>query len=158
MTPEVKDNSMSDISIQDSSITTITKTVDDIEASVMAKLDILKRRGQSSNSEDAKGQRLKEVVDVGFAVKSNHFPFVGDRSEAGSLNLSDEFFLQNSCGNSKIDEFGPYISSSNMHNSDDQVIGSGRKKRMGSRISSGWNDSSSSDWEHVLKDEFSGQN
>ncbi|KAE9451760.1 hypothetical protein C3L33_16314, partial [Rhododendron williamsianum] len=158
VTPEAKDNPMSDISIQDSSTSTITKSVDDVEASVMARLDILKCRGQSSNSEDAKGQRLTEVVDVGFAVKSNHFPFVGDRSEAGSLNLSDEFNLQNSCGNSKLDEFGPYISSSYMHSSDDRVIGSGRKKRMGSRIFSGWNDSSSSDWEHVLKDELQGLN
>jgi hypothetical protein len=207
VTPEAKDNSISDISIRDSSISTTTKSVDDVkvqglttksvddvEASIMARLDILKRRGQSSNSEDAKGQGLAtksvddveasimarldilkrrgqssnsedadregltEVVDVGFADKSNHFPFVGDQSEAESLNLCDEFHWQNSGANSKIDEFGPYISSSHMHNSADQVIGSGRKKRMGSPIFSGWYDGSSSDWEHVLKDEFSGQN
>ncbi|PSS04510.1 Secreted beta-glucosidase adg3 precursor [Actinidia chinensis var. chinensis] len=139
----------------------------DVEASALAGFHILQCRDENSNSVSVEGRRLTEVAGTGFSDKGNHGPFIGDLSGGSSLDVNVEPYSQYSSGNnSKVDECGSYTSPRDHETmkdfhicaTDDQVIQSCRKNGLGNRFPSGWCDSSSSEWEHVLKDEFAYQN
>ncbi|XP_057463373.1 uncharacterized protein LOC130753369 isoform X3 [Actinidia eriantha] len=138
----------------------------DVEASALAGFHILQCRDEK-NSVSIEGRRLTEVAGTGFADKRNHGSFIGDLSGGSSLDVNVEPYSQYSSGNnSKVDECGSYTSPRDHETmkdfhicaTDDQVIQSCRKNGLGNRFPSGWCDSSSSEWEHVLKDEFAYQN
>ncbi|KAI8008338.1 hypothetical protein LOK49_LG07G00097 [Camellia lanceoleosa] len=138
--------------------------VDDVRASTMARFDILKRRGQNSNSVNTERERLAQVVESEFAGKGNDWRLIGNRSDHGSLEVGDGAHLQYFSDISKLDKFGSFGGSEHenvqefrVFAMDDQVIQYGWN-RLGSELPPGWVDSSSSDWEYVPKDEFAREN
>uniref|UniRef100_A0A5B6ZGU9 Uncharacterized protein n=1 Tax=Davidia involucrata TaxID=16924 RepID=A0A5B6ZGU9_DAVIN len=144
LTPESKDSPIPNASTQDSPVSSTTSHVDDVEASVMARFRILKCRGDNSNSMNMEGQQLPGVVDdAAFAGKRNCWPSIGYQSEGRILDVELEPFIQRHHRVCVMD---------------DPVTRSCRNNRLGNQLPSGWRDSSSSDWEHVLKDEFPWQN
>ncbi|PSS32932.1 Sickle tail protein [Actinidia chinensis var. chinensis] len=166
-TPEAKDIPLSDNSLQDSPISSSTMLLDDIDSSALARFHILKCRDENSNSVSTEGRQLAEVAGAGFAGKRNHGRFIGDLTEGSSLDVFVGPYSQYFSGNnSKVDGCGPYtiprdhetMKDFHVCATDDQVIQSCRKNGLGNRFPSGWCDSSSSEWEHVLKDEFAYQN
>ncbi|KAL7183474.1 hypothetical protein ACSBR2_025808 [Camellia fascicularis] len=139
--------------------------VDDVHASTMARFDILKRRGQNSNSVNTEQERLAQVVESKFAGKGNDWRLIGNRSDHGSLEVGDGAHLQYFSDISKLDKFGSFVGGSEHENvqesrvfaMDDQAIQYGWN-RLGSELPPGWVDSSSSDWEYVPMDEFAREN
>ncbi|KAA8533520.1 hypothetical protein F0562_031046 [Nyssa sinensis] len=166
LTTEAKDSPIQYTSIQDSPISSTTSLVDDVEASTMARFHILKCRGDNSNSKNMERQQLPEVDDAAFAVKRKCWPFVGYQSEGGILDVELEPLMQHHGGNHSGENFGFYIDGSDYETvkdfracvTDDPVTQSCRNNRLENQLPSGCYDSSSSDWEHVLKDEFPLQN
>ncbi|KAA8540104.1 hypothetical protein F0562_026796 [Nyssa sinensis] len=101
LTPEAKDSPIPDTSPLDSPISSTTSR-NDVEASVMARYQVLKFRGDSSNSANTEGQ-LPEVVDAAFEGKRNCWPFVGDQSEGGILYVELEPHLEHHTGRTRFD-------------------------------------------------------
>ncbi|XP_057951273.1 uncharacterized protein LOC131146029 isoform X2 [Malania oleifera] len=159
---EAKD---SDVSIQDSLISSTDGHVDDVEASVMARLHILKCRDENSDSMSTGKQLLPEVVDLGFTGKENRQSLNRDRCENESLGLIVEPDLLCRTANYAEDKFGLLLQCSEPEamkefgvcSTDDQVIQSCGNSRPGKQLP-GWYDNSSSEWEHVLKEELPWQN
>lgn len=148
-----EDSPLSDNNINDSPISSATKVVDDVEASALARFQILKCRAENSNSITAKGRY--------------DWPLLGDPTLGGSLDVTVEPSSQySSVINNKRNEFGSYIGQFDYETmkeldvcaADDQGTQSCGNNRFGGWLPSGWCDGSSLDWEDVRKDEFASQN
>ncbi|KAM1054961.1 hypothetical protein FF1_002234 [Malus domestica] len=152
--PNTSDSLMPEFNIQDSTHSSTTDEGNDCEDSVMSRLQILKSRIDNSymNSE---GQQLPETGGLGYAGMRNPWPFISKRSEGESSELKEQPMLQNhEVGSSE----GNMVAPKEFHlflggpPTDNQKI-----NRPGNLLPAGWYDSSSSDWEHVMKEEVWGQ-
>ncbi|KAK9292627.1 hypothetical protein L1049_020602 [Liquidambar formosana] len=156
LAPQAKDSPIPDISVQDSPISSKTSHVDDVNDSVMARFHILKCRVDNSRSMDMDEQQLPEVVDLGFIGKKNCSPIISDVSWDGSLDMTMEDDLQHHTPNCTEDKLT--VKESRLSVRDDTVIQSCATDRLGNQLPAGYFDNSSSDWEHVLKDELGWSN
>lgn len=154
---EVKDSKIPDISIQQSPVSSsIIHGDDDVDTSVMARFLILKCRGENLNSMNEGSGQLSAETD-------NH-----------------EFSGKNECLDSAMEHDLQYCNAAN-HTEDERGLGihgsprdamkevsarvpgyglvqSSASVRLGEHLQAGWYDSSSSEWEHVLKEEVAWQN
>lgn len=154
LAPEVKDSTRADISILDPLMPCTTNHADDAEASVMARLRILKRRDDNSSSMDMKEHQL-DGIDLGYAGLRRHWPISKDRMEDRILDVNMEPILQNHGANSTEDK--STVKEFHLFVKDDPVTQACTTNMLGDQPHAGLGDSSSSDWEHVLKEELSGQ-
>ncbi|MBA0796095.1 hypothetical protein Gohar_006893 [Gossypium harknessii] len=142
---EVKDNSTLGLSSQDSIVQGIACQTEDGEASVMARFQILKNRDfDNLDPNEVERKLLPEVVDLPFAGMTKQIPIDKDISEdvTSGVNLEpvSQHHVTNQAGEELVVQHDFMIQSPGNHSS------------------SGRYDNCSSDWEHVLKEEFSGQN
>ncbi|KHG06878.1 Hexokinase type 1 [Gossypium arboreum] len=142
---EVKDNSTLGLSSQDSIVQGIACQTEDGEASVMARFQILKNRDfDNFDPNEVERKLLPEVVDLPFAGMTKQIPIDKDISEdvKSGVNLEpvSQHHVTNKAGEELVVQHDFMIQSP------------------GNQSSSGRYDNCSSDWEHVLKEEFSGQN
>ncbi|KAE8705263.1 Detected protein of unknown function [Hibiscus syriacus] len=151
--PEVKDSSTSGIQSPDSLVTGKACHTNDIEASVMARFQILKSRDiDDSDSNEMKRKLLPKVVDLGFAGKRRQISIDEDTVVDGISGVNPKPVFPNQGANHDGEQVvTKYFHPSIQHDSAVQSPGS---TRLGTQVS----DNSSSDWEHVLKEELSGQN
>lgn len=172
LTPEANDSPRQKTSIQYSCISSPTSHVDDVEASVMARFQILKSRGNNTKTSNVEEKQLPEVVDDGFSGKRNNWQIVGNQNGNKSFDVTVGSRLQNRGGQNKEDKVGSYLDDpqhetiKELHAgvTDDPTIQPYKNNRLRNQLASGsvsvsgWYDNSSSDWEHVLKDDFAWQN
>ncbi|XP_052185309.1 uncharacterized protein LOC127796864 isoform X2 [Diospyros lotus] len=134
----VEDSAMAHKSISEK-----TKGVDDVEASVMARFNILKSRGENSNSVSTDSQQLAKEVDTGFAFKLEHWPLTGNSPpDRGSLGMSWGSYLQYSSGKGTVEESGSCLGGSDqeaarecdVRASNDRVIEPCAKDRLGCQL------------------------
>ncbi|XP_021275439.1 uncharacterized protein LOC110410085 isoform X2 [Herrania umbratica] len=154
---EVKDSSTSSLRTQDSPAPGTACHTDDVEASIMARLHILKSRGiVDLDSNEMEQKPLPEVVDLGFAGKKMQIPIDEDTAD----DQISGFNLESVSQNQVVDYAGEQLVVKDFHPcvKHDCTIQSPKSARLGNQLSAGWYDSCSSDWEHVLKEELSGQN
>ncbi|XP_059628917.1 uncharacterized protein LOC132271534 isoform X1 [Cornus florida] len=134
---------------------------DDVEGSAMARFQILKCRGENSSSGIMEEEQLPKEVDTGFTVNITRWPFIGVESEGGRSDVGLGPQLKHHTGDVS-ETFGPFVGSSDHETvkavTDDLVIQSCRNSKQWNQLPSVWNDTASSDWEHVLKDEFAWKN
>ncbi|CAK9139037.1 unnamed protein product [Ilex paraguariensis] len=160
--PQAKESPSLKDPIQDFPSSSSTSHVDEVEASVMARFNILKCRDDNTNSINRAEQPLPEVGDTGFAGKRNHWPFTEYQSKDGCLDLAVGPHLEHETGNGSGDKFGSYRDGSEhlivrefrACVKDDSVIQSHMNNKLADQFFAGWYDNSASDWENVLKDEF----
>ncbi|KAL7003755.1 hypothetical protein U1Q18_004901 [Sarracenia purpurea var. burkii] len=152
--PEAKDNPLSDNNIQDSSVSSSTKVVDDvIEDSAMARFRILKRRDENSKYVSRERRQPTEVVGNGFASGRNNW----HQPENGSFDANVGTYNQDFSINDIIDRVSSFVGQPDSMKdfgfcpTDEETTQSHRNTWLGSQLPSGWYDGSSLDWEHVLK-------
>ncbi|XP_068315059.1 uncharacterized protein [Pyrus communis] len=153
--PNTSDSLMPEINIHDSPRSSTTDRGNDCEDSVMSRLQILKSRIDNSYMH-SEGQQLPETGGLGYAGMRNPWPFISKRSEGEGSELKEQPILQShEAGSSE----GNMVAAKEFHlfvggpPTDNQKI-----NRPGNLLPAGWYDSSSSDWEHVMKEEVWGQN
>ncbi|XVF53271.1 hypothetical protein PTKIN_Ptkin05aG0086100 [Pterospermum kingtungense] len=132
-------------------------SADDVEASVLARFHILKSRGINDlDSNEMESELLPDGGDLGFGGSIKQIPIDKDTAVDAIPGVDLESLSQHQAANHAgeqlvVKDFHPCV----MH---DSTIQSPGNTRLGNQLSAGWYDSCSSDWEHVLKEEFSGQN
>ncbi|GKV25479.1 hypothetical protein SLEP1_g34916 [Rubroshorea leprosula] len=142
--PEVNYSQISELSLQD-----------DIEASVMSRLHILKSRVDNSSSMDMELQPLPRGVDLGFAGLKKRWWIKNDGAEDGMSDENVEPVELHEVANHAGDTVkGFHLQVKH----DDSICQSLQINRLGNQLSASFYDNYSSDWEHVLKEELSGQN
>lgn len=163
--PEANDSLLPKTSIN-SAATSKSNAHVDVEASVMARFQILKCRGNNSNIINVEEQELPDVDDAVFSGKGNDWPIIRDEIENKSFDVAVGPRFKNRAGNGGVvDEFGSYVddepeedeSEKEFHVfvTDDPVVQPCRNNGPPhSQLSSGWYYNSALDWEHVLKDDF----
>ncbi|XVE64508.1 hypothetical protein DITRI_Ditri07aG0106100 [Diplodiscus trichospermus] len=156
LTTEVKDSSSPGLLSQDSPVLGTACSTDDVEASVMTRFHILKRRGiDGVDSDEMEKKLLPDVVDLGFDGERKEIPIDKKTAEDGISGVNLESVSQH-----QVVNHGEQLVVKDFHLSvvHDSAVNSPGSTRLGNQLSAGWYDSCSSDWEHVLKEEFSGQN
>lgn len=163
-TPEPNDNPWQKASVQYSCISSPTSHVDDVEASVMARFHILKGRGDNSNAISVEKQ-LPEVVEVGFSRKRNQWQNIGNQFQNKTFDVVVGSRLQHHIGHNNEDKAGSDLDDPqnetmkevHLRVTDDRIIQPyNRNNSLQNQLASGSGcfDNNSSDWEHVLKDDF----
>ncbi|XP_022762751.1 uncharacterized protein LOC111308578 isoform X2 [Durio zibethinus] len=153
---EVKDSSIPGLPSQDSPVLGTACHTVDVETSVMARFHILKNRGiDDLDSIEMERKQPPEVVDLGFAGKRKKIPIDKDAAENGISGVNVESVSLHQVANHDgqqlvVKDFHLCV----VHDSTMQSPGGTRLDQ----LSAGCYDSCSSDWEHVLKEELSGQN
>ncbi|KAJ7959445.1 Peroxidase [Quillaja saponaria] len=111
---------------------------EDFEASVMARFHVLKSRIDNSSSVCSEGQLLDVV---GFAGNKIDYPTIRNRTDDESLNIEMDYMMMHNRSYSTEKEQGTQSCDT---------------YRISYQLPT--YDSSSSDWEHVMKEDFAGQN
>ncbi|KAG8381610.1 hypothetical protein BUALT_Bualt06G0139400 [Buddleja alternifolia] len=133
------------------------------DESVMVRFNILKSRDDNSKSVHIEDGRHPEMVDGEFYMGS----CIGDQSEDEILNVALKPHFMHESGGLGEGKFGSYVDGSGYESlkevcpsiTNDQTLHSfNSSSRIINQDYAGWRDSSSSDWEHVLKDDFSWKN
>lgn len=122
--------SITDSSVQNSSFSSAGYYADDV-ASIMDRFNILTRRDEHLRSLEIESQEVPEFGHLEFAGEGAHGPTIQDRSGYG-----------------RVKEFPEHA--------DDPVIQSCQSNKHGDPLPAGSHDSTSSDWEHVMKEELLG--
>ncbi|MCD7461405.1 hypothetical protein HAX54_046050 [Datura stramonium] len=130
----------------------------DAEDSIMARLNVLTHRGDNLNSPFMEVKKDLDVVAARSAGMENLGLLKGEVSEDLSANVVIEPYFYHHSVNASESTFGSYADGSMkqflLSVADDPVVHSSRKAGLGNHHSSGLYDNSSSDWEHVAKDEY----
>ncbi|XP_011075880.1 uncharacterized protein LOC105160266 isoform X2 [Sesamum indicum] len=134
----------------------------DHTGSVMARFNILKSRENNSNLTRMEEEQRPQIVEGEKYLG----PYGCGQSEDETLNVAQKSHFLHQTGGVSEGKFGSCVdgagceSPTKFHLSvmGDPIIQSFKNSRMIDQSSSGWRDSSSSDWEHVLKDDFSWKN
>ncbi|XVF10198.1 hypothetical protein REPUB_Repub07fG0162000 [Reevesia pubescens] len=154
---EVKDSSTPGLPSLDSPVPGQACHTDDVEDSVMARFHILKSRGMDDlDSNEMERKPLPEVVDLGFAEKRKQIPIDEDISENETSGVNLESVSQHHVANNTGEQL--VVKDFHLCVQQDCTMQSPGSTRLGNQLCAGWYDSCSSDWEHVLKEELSGQN
>lgn len=131
---------------------------DDVEASVLARFHILKSRGiDDLDSNKMESELLPDVGDLGFAGSIEQILISKDTAEDAIPGVNMESLSQHQVDNHGrehlvVKDFHPCVVLDSTTQSPDS------SSRLENQLAAGWYDNCSSDWEHVLKEEFSGQN
>ncbi|XP_016445059.2 uncharacterized protein LOC107770282 [Nicotiana tabacum] len=131
----------------------------DAEDSVMARFNVLTHRGDNLNLPYMEVKKDSDMVAAGMEKLGLS---KGEVSEDQRANLVIEPYFYHHNVNVSEGKFGSYVDDSGYDSmkqfllsvADDPVVHSNWKARPGNQNSSGLYDNSSSDWEHVAKDEF----
>lgn len=136
----------------------------DAEDSVMARLNILKHRGDNLNSLFMEAEKDPDMVAADNADMGNFGLMKGEipKDQRANVVIEPYFYHPSVKASEGYDSIGCYANGSGYDSmkqfllsvADDPVVHSNRKARLGYPHYSGLYDSSSSDWEHVAKDEF----
>ncbi|CAN4085613.1 unnamed protein product [Withania somnifera] len=134
----------------------------DAENSDMARFNVLTHRGDNLNSPFMEVEKDLDMVAAGSAGIKNLGLLNGEASEDQRANVVMEPYFYGHSVDASEDKFGSYTDDSGYDSmkqfllsvTDDPVVHSNRKARLGNHYSSGLYDNSSSDWEHVAKDEY----
>ncbi|KAL0299765.1 UNVERIFIED_CONTAM: hypothetical protein Sradi_6636300 [Sesamum radiatum] len=134
----------------------------DHTGSVMARFNILKSREDNSNLTRMEEEQRPQIVEGEKYLG----PYGCGQSEDETLNVALKPHFLHQTGGVSEGKFGSYVdaagceSPTKFHLSvmGDPIIQSFKNSRMIDQNTSGWRDSSSSDWEHVMKDDFSWKN
>ncbi|XP_060204010.1 uncharacterized protein LOC132632193 [Lycium barbarum] len=134
----------------------------DAEDSVMARFNVLTYRGDNLNSPLTEVKKDLDMVAAGSAGTENLGLLKGEVSEDQRANVVIEPYFYYHSVNASEGKFGSYSDGSGCDSmkqfllsvADDPVVHSNRKGRLGNLNSSGLYDNSSSDWEHVARDEY----
>ncbi|XVF12776.1 hypothetical protein REPUB_Repub08aG0148700 [Reevesia pubescens] len=129
---------------------------DDVETSVMARFHILKSRGIDDLDSNEMETKLLPEVDHGFAGKQKQIPIDKDTAENGVSGINLESVSKQQVANHAEEQL--VVKDFHLCVQRDCTIQSPGSTRLGNQLSAGWYDICSSDWEHVLKEELSGQN
>lgn len=162
--PRANDSASPKKSVQYSCISSPRSHVDDAEASVMARFLILKSREDNTESCNVEEKQLPDFDDVGFSGKRN-------QNGNKSFDVTVGSWLQHRGGQSKEDKGVSFVDDPQLESvkevhlsgTDDPTVQPYINSRLRNQIASigvsasGWYDNSSSDWEHVLKDDFAWQ-
>ncbi|XVE58253.1 hypothetical protein DITRI_Ditri04bG0155500 [Diplodiscus trichospermus] len=152
---EAKGSSTPGLQYPDSSVSGTACCTDDVEASVMARFHILKSRGINDlDSSEMEEKLLPEVVDLGFAGKRKQISTDKDTTEDGNSGVNPELVSQHQVAK----QAGLVVKDFHLCVEDNCTIKSPGSTRLGNQLSAGRYDSCYSEWEHVLKEELSGQN
>ncbi|GAV73269.1 hypothetical protein CFOL_v3_16755, partial [Cephalotus follicularis] len=154
--PEVRNDPSTDTSIWGSSVSNVACYADDVDASVMARFHILKCRAGKSSSVNVEGQALPKMVDVGLAGDIKKWPIIKEAADDTVLDINVKPVLQHHTANHAGENLT--MKEFYLQVKEDPVIQCSRSNGLGDQIGAGWYDSSSSDWEHVLKEDLAGQN
>lgn len=146
------DGSIPELNIQDSPVASTTSIANPSEDSVLARFNILKSRVDNRSDMHAEGHLLDllENVDVGYTGKRNLRPIICKRSEDGSSDVKEQPVLQSHIAENNK---GKFVAAKEfrLFVEDDPGTQYHRINR--------WPDqNSSSDWEHVMKEEVWGHN
>lgn len=126
---------------------------------VMARFLILKCRDDKSNSMTAERQHLSEQEDLEFAGKGNNWMFIKDRLEDATLGHDMQVHSSKGKFDSYLDDYNcNIVKELHEHVTDDPVIQLPRFSRLQNQLPAGFSDGSSSDWEHVMKEDLPGGN
>ncbi|KAE8678245.1 Detected protein of unknown function [Hibiscus syriacus] len=153
LAPEVKYSLTSGMQSPDSLVPVTACHTNDVEASVMARFHILKSSDiDDLDSNEMKRKLLPKVVDLGFAGKRRQISIDEDTAVDGVSGVNPKPVSQNQGANHDAEQvvtkdFHPCVQY-------DCSVQSPGSTRLGAQVS----DNCSSDWEHVLKEELSGQN
>ncbi|KAG2708671.1 hypothetical protein I3760_05G203200 [Carya illinoinensis] len=148
---EAKETLIPDIPAQNPSILTRSCHADDTEASVMARFLMLKGRDENLSFMDVEKQEPEEVIHPGLACENNRRPITKDRSGDGIVNLKAGPVLQDPTANSTEDK----LTVKDCHlPGTDPVIQYFQSNKPGDSLIDSWYDGTSSDWEHVMKEEL----
>lgn len=134
----------------------------DAEDSVMARFNVLTHREDNLNSPFMEVKKDLDMVAAGSAGMENLGLLKGEVSEDQRANVVIEPYFYHHSVNASESKFGSYADGSGYDSmkqfllsvTDDPVVHSSRKAGLGNHHSSGLYDNSSSDWEHVAKDEY----
>lgn len=135
--------------------------------SIVARFNVLKSREENSKSICMDEEKQPKMIDCEFAGEKYLRPCIRGQSEAETLDvaLKPHFLLET--GSLSDGKFGSYVTGAGCESlneyhlsvTNDPITHSIKSSRMINENNSGWRDSSSSsDWEHVLKDDFSWKN
>ncbi|KAL2540316.1 Uncharacterized protein Adt_01294 [Abeliophyllum distichum] len=147
-------------------------------ASMMERLRILNSRNDSKNSVNTEAEEMQETVDcdaedeqsemVDFESmgKKNLGPCAKDQLEGQNLNVDVKPYFPQQTGSLSEGKFGSFVDASGCESAkefhlsvaNDPVVHSFTNDMLRNQFSSGWYDNSSSEWEHVLKDDFAWKN
>ncbi|XP_031267182.1 uncharacterized protein LOC116125621 isoform X4 [Pistacia vera] len=150
MASAAKDDQTPDTSSWDLPVSSPNSLRDDVKASVMARFQILKNRVDNAVCTNIDGE-LQQAFNLGFAEVKKHGP-----AEDEVLDGNMEPVLQNNFSNYIEDKLT--MKEFHLRIKDDPVIHVHRTDRLGNQLPGASYDSSSSDWEHVLKEELPAQN
>ncbi|KAK3042832.1 hypothetical protein RJ639_001105 [Escallonia herrerae] len=173
VTPESNDNQIPNIPVQNSPSTSSTSRVNDVEASVMARFQILKCRGDASDRVNVEKQHLTKAVDAAtsspvsedqLAVGARLQCYAGKGDCEKKNKFDSELQWRTLLGLDKRDSYmvnmdePETVKEFPVCGTDDSVIRpTYGNNRLPNQLPSGWYDNSSSDWEDVLKDDFAWQ-
>lgn len=132
-----RDDNLRNPEVNYSQITEFPPQDDNVEASFLTRLRILQTRDLNSSPVDVEWQPFSKGCDFGLSGQINQWSGNNDGADGEMLHANIE-------PNLKV-----------KHGSFGQSPGSSNKS--GNLLYAGWHDGSS-DWEHVLKEELSGQN
>ncbi|KAM5557817.1 hypothetical protein ABKV19_024921 [Rosa sericea] len=148
------DGSIQELNIQDYLDSTTTSHAFQYEDSVLARFNILKSRDDNCSDMPTVEEPL-ENVDLGYAGKRNLRPIICNRSEDGSSDVKEQPVLQSYIADNNegkfvtAKEFRLFVEDDPSHSI----------KRPANQLPAGCPDqNSSSDWEHVMKEEVWGHN
>lgn len=141
----------------------------DAEDSVMARFNVLTLHGDKLNSPFMEVKSDLDMVAAGSADMENFGLIKGEVSEdqvsedqRANVVIEPYFYHHSINASEGYDSIGSYADGSGYDSmkqfllsvADDPVVHSNRKARLGNHHFSGLCDNSSSDWEHVAKDEY----
>lgn len=168
LTPKASDSPKQEEPIECSRISSLRSDAKDDEASVMARFQILKWRGDNVSACNVEEKSLPHVVeadvtDLGFPCK-----IVGSQTVNKSFDVAvgsrvrhhNDHNSEKNIGLSADGRQHDAVEESSVYVSDDPTTKQPfRKFRMQNQpeLRSGWFENTSSDWEHVLKEDFAWQ-
>ncbi|CAA2968188.1 Hypothetical predicted protein [Olea europaea subsp. europaea] len=138
---------------------------DDVEASIMDRFRILKSRNDNSKLINIEDEQHRKRDDFEHTGKKNLGPCTDDQCE--NLNVDLKPYFSQRTGSLSEEKIGSFVDAcgyepgKELHlpvANDPVVAHSLTNDTRRNQFSSGWYDNSSSDWEHVLKDDFAWKN
>ncbi|KAH6811606.1 hypothetical protein C2S51_025368 [Perilla frutescens var. frutescens] len=131
--------------------------------SVMARFNILRSREENSKLIGVDVEKPPQVINDEFAGEKYFRPCVRGQSEDEALDVALQPDFQYPTGSLTGGKFDSYFERSGYespieHSNDPAIQLLKSSIRMINENNSGWRDSSSSEWEHVLKEDFTWKN
>ncbi|CAI9774216.1 unnamed protein product [Fraxinus pennsylvanica] len=139
---------------------------DEVEASIMDRFRILKSRNDNSKLINIEDEQQPKMDDFEYTGKKNLGPCTKDQSECENLNVDVKTHFPQRTSSLSEGKFGSFVDVSGYESvkefrrsvRNDPMVHSLTNDMLRNQFSSGWYDNSTSDWEHILKDDFAWKN